>query len=77
MTSGCATPTTRDTSLACRRKATVRGNFNGNSLFSASDGTFADSARVALWTKANSVSHFDDLIIKSLSEVSIVALCAT
>ena len=49
----------------------VRGSrvevfFNGKSLFSASDGTFAAAGRVALWTKADSVTHFDDLIIKPL-----------
>lgn len=40
--------------------------FNGKSLFSASDGTFPAAGRVALWTKADSVTHFDDLTIKPL-----------
>ena len=49
----------------------VRGNrlevfFNGKSLFSASDGSFTAPGRVALWTKADSVTHFDDLTIKLL-----------
>ena len=49
----------------------VRGNrlevfFNGKSLFSASDGSFTAPGRVALWTKADSITHFDDLTIKLL-----------
>jgi hypothetical protein len=49
----------------------VRGNrlevsFNGKSLFSASDGSFTAPGRMALWTKADSVTHFDDLTIKPL-----------
>lgn len=47
----------------------VRGNrlevfFNGKSLYSATDATFAGAGHVALWTKADSVTHFDELIIK-------------
>ena len=47
----------------------VRGNrlevfFNGRSLYSATDATFAGAGRVALWTKADSVTHFDEPIIK-------------
>jgi len=49
----------------------LRGNrfevfFNGKSLFTATDATFARPGRVALWTKADSVTHFDDLTIRSL-----------
>ena len=40
--------------------------FNGKSLFSATDSTFAATGRVALWTKADSVTYFDDLTIKSI-----------
>ena len=40
--------------------------FNDKSLFSATDGTFAAHGRVALWTKADSVTHFDELTIKPL-----------
>lgn len=40
--------------------------FNGKSLFKASDGTLRDAGRVALWTKADSVTYFDDLTIRSL-----------
>ncbi|MBL6614189.1 MAG: hypothetical protein ISP49_13025 [Reyranella sp.] len=47
----------------------VRGNrfevlFNGKSLYSATDSTFARPGHVALWTKADSVTYFDELIIK-------------
>jgi hypothetical protein len=38
----------------------------GRSLFSAVDTTFAAAGRVALWTKADSVTSFDDLQIGSL-----------
>jgi hypothetical protein len=49
----------------------VRGNrfevfFDGKSLYSATDTTFTAAGRVALWTKADSVTSFDDLRITSL-----------
>lgn len=49
----------------------VRGNaievlFNGVSLFSTGDGTFANRGRVGLWTKADSVTYFDQLIVTPL-----------
>lgn len=49
----------------------VRGNrfevfFEDKSLYSATDTTFGTAGRVALWTKADSVTHFDDLRIASL-----------
>jgi hypothetical protein len=49
----------------------ARGNrfevfFNGKSLFTATDATFPGAGRVALWTKADSVTYFDDLTIKPL-----------
>ena len=40
--------------------------FEGRSLFSAVDTTFATAGRVALWTKADSVTSFDDLRIGGL-----------
>ena len=48
----------------------ARGNrfevsFNGKSLFSATDPTFAAAGRIALWTKADSVTRFDDMTIIS------------
>jgi hypothetical protein len=46
----------------------VRGNrfevfLEGKSLYRATDSTFASAGRVALWTKADSVTYFDDLRI--------------
>ena len=39
---------------------------DGRSLFGATDTTFAAAGRVALWTKADSVTSFDDLSIQPL-----------
>ena len=41
-------------------------SFDGNGLFSAQDGTFRDAGKVALWTKADSVTYFDTISITSL-----------
>jgi hypothetical protein len=41
-------------------------SFNGTVLFTATDRTFTDAGRVALWTKADSVTHFDALSIRRL-----------
>jgi hypothetical protein len=41
-------------------------SFDGNALFSARDGTFRDAGKVALWTKADSVTYFDTISITSL-----------
>jgi len=51
-------------------KLAARGNrfevsFNGKRLYDATDSTFASPGRVALWTKADSVTHFDDLRIQT------------
>ena len=51
-------------------KITARGNrfevsFAGKRLYEATDSTFANPGRVALWTKADSVTHFDDLRIQT------------
>jgi hypothetical protein len=40
--------------------------YDGQPLFAAQDATFADAGKVALWTKADSVTHFDTLIIRAL-----------
>ncbi len=40
--------------------------FNSKSLYAANDSTFAGPGKVALWTKADSVTHFDDLTITTL-----------
>jgi hypothetical protein len=37
--------------------------FDGKSLFTAADDTLKDAGRVGLWTKADSVTLFDDLRI--------------
>lgn len=44
----------------------ARGNLftvylNGRNLFEVEDGTFREAGRVGLWTKADSVTRFDDL----------------
>jgi hypothetical protein len=40
--------------------------FNGKTLFTAKDSTFANAGKVALWTKADSVTHFHLLKIGTL-----------
>jgi hypothetical protein len=37
--------------------------FEGKELFVVEDGTFPEAGRVGLWTKADSVTHFDDFQI--------------
>lgn len=51
-------------------RLSVRGNrfevsLDGKRLYDATDSTFANPGRVALWTKADSVTHFDDLRIQT------------
>src|SRR5580704_2986665 len=41
-------------------------SFDGKPLFAAEDKTFADAGKVALWTKADSVTHFDAISITPL-----------
>jgi hypothetical protein len=41
--------------------------FNGKSLFSVQDPTFTNAGKIALWTKADSVTHFDGLTITTLA----------
>ena len=40
--------------------------FNGKSLFKVQDSTFTNAGKVALWTKADSVTRFDLLTIRTL-----------
>jgi hypothetical protein len=40
--------------------------FDGRELFTATDKTFAGAGKVALWTKADSVTRFDRIEIKTL-----------
>src|SRR5688572_25426884 len=51
-------------------KLGVKGNhftvsLDGKVLFEADDATFADAGQVGVWTKADSVTYFDDLTIES------------
>jgi hypothetical protein len=41
--------------------------FNDKTLFTVADRTFANAGKVALWTKADSVTRFDGLTIRTLS----------
>ena len=46
-------------------RVTFTGNrftvpFNGKELFTAEDGTFPEAGKVGVWTKADSVTLFDD-----------------
>jgi hypothetical protein len=41
-------------------------SFDGKVLFTTTDKTFADPGKVALWTKADSVTHFDAIEITAL-----------
>ena len=40
--------------------------FDGKPVLAAEDKTFADAGRVGLWTKADSVIHFDAIVIAPL-----------
>jgi hypothetical protein len=40
-------------------------SLNGESLFTVEDETFSQPGRVGLWTKADSVTYFDNLTIES------------
>jgi hypothetical protein len=47
---------------------TVRGplytvSLNGQGLYQVEDATFANPGKVGLWTKADSVTYFDDFTI--------------
>ncbi len=46
--------------------STFRITFDGKPLFTAEDRTFAGLGKVALWTKADSVTRFDRLEIRPL-----------
>ena len=52
-------------------KVEITGNrivcyYDGVKKIEATDDTFADAGRVGLWTKADSVTHFDDFVVKRL-----------
>jgi hypothetical protein len=44
--------------------------FDDGHLFDVEDSTFTDAGKVGLWTKADSVTAFDDLSIQTLDEAS-------
>jgi hypothetical protein len=44
-------------------RAVFKVSFNGGMLFEVIDSTFANAGNVGLWTKADSVTHFDDFEI--------------
>ena len=39
--------------------------YNGSKLYEVEDTTFTQPGRVGVWTKADSVTHFDDLTVKT------------
>jgi hypothetical protein len=41
-------------------------SLDGKELFRATDRTFAEAGRVGLWTKADSLTYFDDLVVHRL-----------
>lgn len=41
-------------------------SLNGRTLFKATDRTFAEVGRVGVWTKADSVTYFDELVVTRL-----------
>jgi hypothetical protein len=55
-------------------KVEARGNefkcfYDGQLRFTAKDYTFKDAGKIGLWTKADSVIHFDDLTVEDLGGV--------
>ena len=49
--------------MASKRRLRFTVTFDGNQLFMATDRTFTDAGKVALWTKADSVTRFDRIEI--------------
>jgi hypothetical protein len=43
-------------------------SYDGNELYTARDTTFSEAGEVALWTKADSVTYFDNLTIRPLRD---------
>lgn len=46
--------------------AAIRVSLNGEKLFEAEDKTFVDAGKIGLWTKADSVTLFDDLTVREM-----------
>jgi hypothetical protein len=56
-------------------KVEARGNqfkcfYDGKLKFTAKDDTFKEAGKIGLWTKADSVVHFDDLTVEELSNAT-------
>jgi hypothetical protein len=47
------------------RENRITVSFEGRELFSVTDRVIYEAGRVALWTKADSVTHFDELVIRT------------
>jgi hypothetical protein len=47
------------------RGTTFKISLNGRELYEVEDATFAKAGKVGLWTKADSVMQFDDLVIET------------
>ena len=45
---------------------TFRIYFNGQKIMEAKDKTFSAGGKVGLWTKADSITYFDDLVVAPL-----------
>jgi len=61
---GVAVPVPANTWHSLRvdfKAARFRASFNGNQLFEVDDSTFTDAGKVGLWTKADSVTLFDQI----------------
>ncbi len=61
---GVAVPVPANTWHSLRidfKAAHFRASFNGNQLFEVDDSTFTDAGKVGLWTKADSVTLFDQM----------------
>jgi hypothetical protein len=43
-------------------------SYDGKELYAANDATFAEAGKIALWTKADSITYFDNLTIRPLPE---------
>jgi len=48
------------------KAARFTASFNGKQLFEVDDATFTDAGKVGLWTKADSVTRFDRIEIRTL-----------
>jgi hypothetical protein len=50
------------------RRTRFRVLFDGTELYEVEDATFSDQGRVGLWTKADSVTYFDDFEVSAAEE---------